>query len=499
MAKVISLSERDVIKLRLDANHKIRGGDNQKFLEEEYRYLNNRQNILKKQIRDVQLLSDNNIKKLFDEIKNSKSDKIKELLLADENSVSYSVLNFLPKPPTDKKTGLPLLKKREDELKYINNLTNQELHKHYQDQINNLKLELEYIKKIIKVIKESSDNISYGVLPTPNILPNVSKGRRKDISLSDLYRQNQNDLNDLLIILKAVAPDIYERLLKENKNIADYISENSQEIITYIDGAKLTILEDRAFCALRYLAVETFDKGLVISPSAKITCKPSDIYNLSGLRYNNGYDTTQRLAIKDVITKPDGNLRKSIHIEYKQKHKDGNAILSTNFIKHVHWNDEKEQVIFEIDSVFFVNVPNESLKPHWNDDIEGRNRYMTKGFNNGFQNENAYRLHRHLASSLRGEELEFNVITLLEQSGLITYLNRGNKTLVLSKLQKYLEIMYEQKTLLKNKPIMISSKSDKYGKYKLTRITCSEEKKNGKSHKRQFGKNNWPNKSNKGK
>lgn len=498
MAKVISLSERDVIKLRLDANHKIRGGNNKKFLEEEYRYLNDRQNILEKQIRDVKLLSDNNIKKPFYGIKNSESDKIKELLLADENSVSYSALNFLPKPPTDKKTGLRLLKEREDELKYINNLTNQELHKHYQDQINNLKLELKYIKKIIKVIKESSDNISYGVLPTPNILPNVSKGRRKDISLSDLYKR-QNDLDDLLIILKAVAPDIYERLLKANKNVADYISENSQEIITYIDGAKLTILEDRAFCALRYLAVEAFEKGSVISPSVKITCKQSDIYKLSGLSYNNGYDTKQRRAIKDVITKPDGNLRKSIYIEYKQKHKDGNAILSTNFIKYVSWNDEKEQVIFEIDSVFFVNVPNEPLKSHWNDDIEGRNRYMTEGFNNGFQNENAYRLHRHLASSLRGEELEFNVITLLEQSGLITYLNRGNKTLVLSKLQEYLDIMYEQKTLLKNKPIRISSKSDKYGKYKLTRITCSEEKKNGKSHKRQFGKNNWPNKSNKGK
>lgn len=410
--------------------------------------------------------------------------------------MSYSALNFLPKPPTDKKTGLRLLKEREDELKYINNLTNQVLHKHYQDQINNLKLELKYIKKIIKVIKESSDNINYGVLPTPNILPDISKGSRKDITLSDLYKR-QNDLDDLLIILKAVVPDIYERLLA-NKNVAvaDYISENSHELITYIDGAKLSILEDRAFCALRYLAVMAFDKGLVISPSVKITCKQSDIYKLAGIRSteSKGYDTKQRRAIKDVITKPDGNLRKSIHIEYKQKHKDGNAILSTNFIKYVSWNDEKEQVIFEIDSVFFVNVPNEPLKPHWNDDIEGRNRYMTKGFDKGFQNENAYRLHRYLASSLRGEELEFNVITLFEQSGLITYHNRGNTSLALAKLREYLEIMYEQKTLLKNKPIWISSKSDKYGKYKLTRITCSEEKKNGKSHKRQFGKNNWRNK-----
>lgn len=467
MAKVITLPKRNVIKLLLDANRQVRDSDNKNFLKEEYDYLKDRQNILKKQIIIIQLLSDNNIK-LFDEIKNIQSDKIKELLLDGKNSVFYSALNFLPKPSYDEITN-PLLKE-EDKSQYINNLTNQKLHDHYQDQINNLNLELKYIKNIIKILKESSDNINSKLLATPNIFPRVVEGNTKNMNLLYLYKTKQEAIDDLRIMLQDIAP-LYSTKLEgyTNKELKDFIKNNSQEILTYIEGAKLSILEDRAFCALRYLAVKAFEKGSVISPSVKITCKLSDIYKLSGLLYNNGYDTKQRRNIKNVITTKDGNLRKPIHIEISQKHEDGNAILSTNFVKYVNWNDEKDQIIYEIDSMFFVNVPDQLHLGYWNDDIEGRNRYMTKGFDKGFQNENAYRLHRYLASSLR-KKLSFNVTKLLEQSGLITYLNKGNRTLVLSKLQEYLEIMYEQKTLLKNKPIRISSKSDKYGKYELKRL-----------------------------
>lgn len=119
MAKVITLPKRNVIKLLLDANRQVRDSDNKNFLKEEYDYLNDRQNILKKQIIIIQLLSDNNIK-LFDEIKNIQSDKIKELLLDGKNSVFYSALNFLPKPSYDEITNPPL--KEEDKPQYINNL-----------------------------------------------------------------------------------------------------------------------------------------------------------------------------------------------------------------------------------------------------------------------------------------------------------------------------------------------------------------------------------------
>lgn len=355
---------------------------------------------------------------------------------------------------------------------YISNLTNQELYNHYQSKIAELNLELGYIQNIIKTLKESLDKIEISkLLATPNILPRVVEGKTKDMSLFDLYKTKQNNVQDLLIMLEGFAPHIYNKLAHYRKEeLEEYILENSQEIITYIDGAKLTILEDRAFCALRYLAVKAFDQGLVISPSVEITCKPSDIYKLSGVPYTKekGYHTEQRLVIKNTLTDKEGNLRKSIHIEYKQKHKDGNAILSTNFIKKIHWNDEKDQVIFEVDSMFFVNVPDQPLKDHWPDDIIGRVGYIST-LEQGFKNERQYKLHKYLASCLR-IKIQFNVTTLLEQSGLINDYKLGKKKSALTKLQSYLDGMYEYGTLIKNKPIKVHSKSDPNGKYELERI-----------------------------
>ena len=356
----------------------------------------------------------------------------------------------------------------------IHKLDDKKLEIHYENIITILNTEQNSIKEGLFVLK----NIIYEAetskgLATPNIFPRVVEGKTKDMNLYDLYKTKQNDIKDLEIILQSVAPDIYNKLTNCRKEeLENYILENSQEIISYIDGAKFNILEDRAFCSLRFKAVEAFEQGLVVSPSTKISCKPSDIYKLSGVHYNNGYDTKQRLAIKDAVTNQDGNLRKCIHIEYPQKHKDGNAILSTNFIKYVDWNDEKDRVIFEIDSIFFVNIPNEPTKKYWTDDIEGRNKYITQSFKKGFQNENAYRLHRYLASSLRtkNKTQEYNVLTLLEHSGLITDFNNRKKTVALSKLQEYLDKMYEHNTLIKNKPIKVNSKSDKYGKYELERL-----------------------------
>ncbi len=365
------------------------------------------------------------------------------------------------------------------ENEYLNNLTDKELDEHYKTQLNLLEEELKTIQQYRKVIKHILyENQNSKGLATPNILPRVIEGKTKDMSLFDLYKKTkQNDIKDLLIILQSVAPNIYNKLTDCRKEeLEKYILENSQEIITYIDGARLTILEDRAFCALRFKAVEAFEQGLVVSPSSKITSKLSDIYKLSGVHYGNGYDTKQRRAIKGALTNPDGNLIKRIHIEYAQKHKDGKAILSTNLIKYIDWNDEKDQVTHEIDSMFFVNVPDQPLKGHWPDDIEGRIRFITKSFKNGFQNENAYRLHRYIASSLRKKtkkqekNQEYNVSTLLEHSGLISDFNNRKKTLALSKLQEYLDKMYEHETLIKNKPIRVNSKSDKYGKYELERL-----------------------------
>ena len=326
--------------------------------------------------------------------------------------------------------------------------------------------------KILETIKKDIHETLNKQLPTPNILSRVVEGKTKDMSLLDLYNTKQNDVEDLIIILQSIAPHIYNNKLADysREKLENYILENSQEIITYIDGAKLTILEDRAFCAIRCLAVKAFDERLVESPDKKVTVKPSDIYKLSGVPYTKkkGYHPEQKLVIKNTLTDVKGNLRKPIHIEYEQKHRDGKAILSTNFIKYLHWNDEKNQVLFEIDSMFFVNIPGQDSKDYWHDDVIGRVGYIST-LEQGFKNERQYKLHKYLASCLR-KKISFNVTTLLEQSGLINDYKLGNKKSALIKLQSYLDGFYNYGTLIKNKPIKIPSKSDTEGKYELERI-----------------------------
>lgn len=354
-------------------------------------------------------------------------------------------------------------------------LNDEQIHNYYSDFIKDNTTEInrnsEFLK-ILETIKKDIHETLSKQLPTPNILSRVVEGKTKDMSLLDLYNTKQNDIEDLIIILQSIAPHIYNNKLADHsrEKLENYILENSQEIITYIDGAKLTILEDRAFCAIRWLAVKAFDERLVESPDKKVTVKPSDIYKLSGVPYTKekGYHPEQKLVIKNTLTNVKGNLRKPIHIEYEQKHRDGKAILSTNFIKYLHWNDEKNQVLFEIDSMFFVNIPGQDSKDYWHDDVIGRVGYIST-LEQGFKNERQYKLHKYLASCLR-KKILFNVTTLLEQSGLINDYKLGNKKSALIKLQSYLDGFYNYGTLIKNKPIKIPSKSDVEGKYELERI-----------------------------
>ena len=354
-------------------------------------------------------------------------------------------------------------------------LNDEQIHNYYSDFIKDNTKEInrnsEFLK-ILETIKKDIHETLSKQLPTPNILSRVVEGKIKDMSLLDLYNTKQNDIEDLIIILQSIAPHIYNNKLADysREKLENYILENSQEIITYIDGAKLTILEDRAFCAIRCLAVKAFDERLVESPDKKVTVKPSDIYKLSGVPYTKekGYHPEQKLVIKTTLTDVKGNLRKPIHIEYEQKHRDGKAILSTNFIKYLHWNDEKNQVLFEIDSMFFVNIPGQDSKDYWHDDVIGRVGYIST-LEQGFKNERQYKLHKYLASCLR-KKISFNVTTLLEQSGLINDYKLGNKKSALIKLQSYLDGFYNYGTLIKNKPIKIPSKSDIEGKYELERI-----------------------------
>lgn len=463
MAKVISLSERDVIKLRLDANHKIRGGDNQKFLEEEYRYLNNRQNILKKQIRDVQLLSDNNIKKLFDEIKNSKSDKIKELLLADENSVSYSALNFLPKPPTDKKTGLPLLKKREDELKYINNLTNQELHKHYQDQINNLKLELKYIKKIIKVIKESSDNINipkFKTLPTYNGLGNTTIKTQQELII-DLLKKNKSEDD------KRTLEEILVKHVMDDKN---FTTDQKKEILLFIkdnNGSKvlenclmfpLTRDEKRILRTLREEIYEQI-KTQKITGFGLTNYEAYISYDKFFTLYGVSNDDKTIKHIKDILFgRSTKGLHEKIIVECKQA-------VTTSLILHIEEKKEKINLftkevgtgfVITIPSFLFVSEDKRNAKDYYNQENEGYRRFMKIGkmAQSDAVSNIACKLEMLCHSTLHNrkkKEVKLNLMTMIDIAG-ARYKKRYKKspTEIKDKIKNILDSMVRANYLIES-------------------------------------------------
>lgn len=442
ITKVDNVTRVDFIKAKEHAKYNL---DELEILKAELEKWQNENNRLKKQLRIIKTLSKHKITDIED-IYKIEVEKDAKLLSANVAEIIF--LNFLP----DK----TLLKSSWDYQKLIDDFNN----------------EFEYTQKAIRTFENIIKNVEQNnkLLPTPRILTTLSQGKEQKIKLGIYYKRSKLAIENLTLALKKFAPDIYnEKLTKcTKKELEDFIVNNSEQIITYVNGAYLNILQDRGFTALRYLAVKAFNKKLVESPDSEITVTPSDIYKLAGIRYteSKGYDTKQRRAIKDAITNPEGNLRKPIHIEVPQNHKDGNAISSSNFITEVNWSDEKNQVIFKIPSLFFANFEN---KPdYYPDDVIGRNRLMNSR-DQGFKEEKLYRLHQYIASSLR-DKAPFNVITLLERSGLITYLKKGNKTKALSKLQEYLDLMYEQKTLLKNKPIKTNSQSDEYGKYELERL-----------------------------
>jgi len=340
--------------------------------------------------------------------------------------------------------------------------------KFLEDFINKYDLKIQILDKNNNVVYSTEQNNK--LLPTPRILTTLSQGKEQNIKLGTYYKKSKLAIENLTLALKKFAPNIYnEKLTKcTQRELEEFILANSEQIITYVNGAYLNILEDRAFTALRKLAVEATDRELVTTPDSEITVTPADIYKLAGIPYTeeSGYDTKQRLAIKDAITNQEKNLRKPIHIEVPQNHKDGNAISSSFFIIDLNWNDEKNQVIYQIGKLFFVNF--QDNPDYYQDDVIGRNRLMNS-IDGGFRNIKLYRLHQFIASSLR-DKTTFNVITLLEKAGLIKEFNNRKKKEALSKLQEYLDLMYEQKTLLKNKPVKTTSKSDKYGKYELERI-----------------------------
>lgn len=455
MAKVIPIPKRNVIKLLLDANHQevLKNREDKNFLKEEYRYLYNRQNILKKQIKIVQQSSDNNIK-LFDEIKNIESNKIKALPLADKREVFYSALNFLPKPPNDKITGLPLLEKEEDKLHYINNLTNQELHKHYQEQIDNLKLELKYIQKILKVIKDNQDKtIDSKLLATPTDLRIASIGTKQTLKWLDVDDNHKEKVKELL---KNTTPEILQKLEDE---------DNPNEIISHFIGIKLTKRELRILKTLRALVDRAFKLKEILSYSHKVRINRTDFYKEYGLkpRLCGGYDDNQTKEIREILFSESGNLTKRIFF----KNSKNQTVSVSAFVLKIEW-DPKEKNYFDVmlDDIIFVKDKSDKYSYYY-EDLQGLNRLLEL-----MPNSNAaFDIHGYLEYSVRLNVQEFGITKIVGvNDGLSNRYQKHKKETELL-IEEVLDNMVKVKTIISKWQKIIGKNETKYS---LTNIRQKE-------------------------
>ena len=363
---------------------------------------------------------------------------------------------------------------------YLRNLSRQEVHVHYQRNIDKLYEDLEQISNLIFQIQNKNSGSQLSLLQSPSHLYSGTQGLEKKEKLSKVFNTNNIDFNAIHLMFKHTAPDVYHKIeeSKENESnqhtIKNYIKENQEQILNYIIGAKLNNLEDMIFNAFRFLAIRVYQLGQVDLPYRKITIKTSDLYKLCNVTQKtrsvydtkrgvydtklDGYDTRQKRKIKEYL-KQESNLLKRLFYEID------NSFITTSFIKYLYWNDDNT-VTFEIDSMFFVNEENLS---YFSEDIEGRNRLISRMPTS----KPAYILHKYLSYSLKSAKQEFNVNTLLEQSGLNkSYDNHPERTL--QNLQKILDVMFEEKTIIKDKPTIIFSGSDAKGKYCLVNLKYQE-------------------------
>ncbi len=403
---------------------------------------------------DITLLHNPN-KKLINEIHRLRKEQLREITDEEVRNIYYE--NEIRKYNKD-------IKKE-----YIKSLSEEYIQLHYQKNITALKKELKEIRNKIRVLKDSNKNfLQLSLLQSPNHIYNGVRGLEQKKQLSKAFGNHLN-LGAITLAFKHTNPELYheieslDSIENKKKKVSTYIQENSEKIISYIIGAKLNKREDIIFSTLRALAVKAFQNGIVDSPDRKITIKTTAFYTLCNLTKatEGGYDTKEKRKIKDLLLNPESNLLKPIFYG-----KD-NTFVVTSFIKYLCWNNEST-ITFEIDGMFFVN--GEKGLSYFYEDLEGRNRLISKMP----RSDAAYKLHKYLSYSLKSVKQDFNITTLLEESGLINSYNKGQKNRALEELQKTLECMFEEKTIIKNHPMRLSSGSDNKGKYCLVNLRYNE-------------------------
>jgi hypothetical protein len=393
MEKIIQLPRREIVKLLLDENHQqiLKKKTTNNFLKEESKYLNDRKIIIKEQIKVVKFLSDNNIRfphELFD----------------IETPSLFEQLNstdFLPRIPKnrllDNISSIPDFQnwkeeekiQYEDELDviYIESLSNQQLHEHYKEKINDLKLELTRILTLLKVIEENQKNynlLQFKTIPTYNGFGNTITKPQHTL-IADLIRKNKSEDD------KRTLREILVKHVMEDK---DFTKEQKEEILQFIENSKsnkiienclmfpLTRDEKRILRALREEVYEQIQTEQIAT--AGLTVYEADIsydkfFTLYGVNKDNHKATK---PIKDILF---GRSSKGL---YKQIIVEHQPAITTQLILQIKEKKEKINLYkndvgtgftITMPSFLFVSKDMQDAKDYYNQEDEGHRRFIRTG------------------------------------------------------------------------------------------------------------------------
>jgi hypothetical protein len=404
MEKIVQLPRREIVKLLLDENHQqiLKKKTTNNFLKEETKYLNDRKIIIKEQIKVVKFLSDNNIRFSY-ELSNIETPSLFEQL----NST-----DFLPSIPKnrllDNISSIPDFQNWKEEEKiqyqdeldiiYIESLSNQQLHEHYKEKINDLKLELTRILTLLKVIEENQKNynlLQFKNIPTYNALGNIMIKPQYEV-ITDLIKNNQSEED------KRILQEILVKHVMEDK---DFTKEQKEEILQFIENSKsnkvtenclmfpLTRDEKRVFRILREEIYEQIQTGQITAsgltdPKTGSTLPEvyiarisySKFFTLYGISIDN-YKATK--PIKDILHgRSSKGLHKKIVIENDKLAIATSLILQIKDKKekiNLHKNEVATGFIITMPSFLFVGEDRKNAKDYYNQENEGHRRFMQSG------------------------------------------------------------------------------------------------------------------------
>lgn len=284
------------------------------------------------------------------------------------------------------------------EKEYLDNITDKELYKHYEDHLNTLNEELKTITKYSKILKKillnKSNTQQFKAIPTYNGLGNTMTKPQHEL-ITDLIRKNKSEDD------KKILREILAKHVLEDK---DFTKEQKEEILQFIENNKsnkiienclmfpLTRDEKRVLRELRAEIYEQIQTGKITAsgvtdPQTGITepevyiahISYDKFFTLYGVNKDNHKATK---PIKDILFGRSSNgLYKQIIVEHQ-------PAITTQLILQI--KEKKKKINLhkkEVDTGFTITMPSflfvgeekQDAKDYYNQEDEGYRRFITTG------------------------------------------------------------------------------------------------------------------------